>query len=509
MLGIRQIPFAHQFDSTPRTDHSLSTSRARIPNRGDRAGKGWKGNLWIGLQIGGFALLMWATARVCRLFGATRSTAAMLLLLEVLGIATLGDPILALISSAIASFTLSRYLSEPIGSLHLTTARDGVSFAAMALTALIVSQLSIRTQRRMREAIDRREEMERLHQFGSVLIAANTMAEAAENAVSKAVELFGLKGAALHIEGIARPFQWGTMTGDRVATVPLDAGSRAGVLELCGARLSDEVASALASMICLVLERARSAEERAELEATRRGEELRSTVLNALAHDFRTPLTSIKAAASTLRASGEPRLTGERELIAVIDEEADRLNQLIRESLELAKLEGSRINPRNEDCEISRVVDRVVARIERFLGSRELILEVPNDLPPIAGDSFLLEQMLLQVVDNAWKYSRPGTPIRISAALAGPNLVLTVRSEGGEIPESERERIFEKFYRGSRDRFAVEGTGLGLVIAKTIAESHGGRIWLDNEPQGPAFCFAFPVEGAKRLHDREMHHITR
>lgn len=465
-------------------------------------------NFRVGIRIAAFAFLMWFTARECRHFGATRTTASMMLLLEVLGIATLGDSVLALLSAVIASFTLSYYFIDPIGSLRLTTMRDGITFAAITLTALTASQLSLRTQRRMREAIVRREEMERLNQLGRVLIAANTMAEAAEDAVRNVVELFGLKGAVLRVEGLPQVFQWGTTAGVRVSTIPLDAESRSGVLELHGATLSEEVSNAIAGMIHLVLDRARSSEERAELEATRRGEELRSTVLNALAHNFKTPLTSIKAAASALRGSGDILLGDERDLIAVIDEEADRLNQMIRESFEMVKLEARQANPRIEDCRIAAVVDRVIARVRRFLGARDLTIDIPDDMPSIPGDSFLLEQMLLQVVDNALKYSRPGTPIRISAALTDANLVLKVRNEGSEIPANERDRIFEKFYRGVKDRSTIEGTGLGLDIARTIAESHGGKVWLDVEARGPAFCFALPLGAPERLHDRESHYIA-
>ncbi len=475
-------------------------------------------NFRIVFRIAVFAFLMWFTSRECQHFGTTRTTASMMLLLEVLGIATLGDSVLALVSAVIASFTLSYYFIQPVGSMHLTTLRDGVTFAAITLTALTASQLSIRTQRRMREAIVRREEMERLNQLGRVLIAANTLAEAAEDAVRNVVELFGLKGALLRVEGLPHVFQWGTTSGVRVSTVPLDPDSRTGVLELHGAGLSEEVSNAIAGMIHLVLDRARSSEERAELEATRRGEELRSTVLNALAHNFKTPLTSIKAAASTLRSSGDIVLGDERELIAVIDEEADRLNQMIRESFELAKLEARRANPRMEDCRIAAVVERVIARMRRFLDVRELTIDIPDDIPTIPGDSFLLEQMLLQVVDNALKYSRPGSPIRISAKLAEPNIVLKIRNEGAGIPENERDRIFEKFYRGAKDRSTIEGTGLGLDIARTIAESHGGKVWLDVEPRGPAFCFALPLgaaervaaerEATERLHDRESHYTA-
>jgi two-component system, OmpR family, sensor histidine kinase KdpD len=230
--------------------------------------------------------------------------------------------------------------------------------------------------------------------------------------------------------------------------------------------------------------------------------------LNALAHNFRTPLTSIKAAASMLRSSPNIEAPGERDLIAVIDEEADRLDQLIGESLDLAKIEGRRANPRTEECLFSEIVERVTARVARYLGRREFVIDVPEDLPPILGDKFLLEQMLVQVVDNAWKYSRPGARIRIVAEVVGKEILLTVQNEGNEIPESERTLIFDKFYRGTKDRSRVEGTGLGLAIAKTIAEAYQGKLWLDSEPAGPAFRFALPLGATGIKHDIEPYHLV-
>jgi len=330
--------------------------------------------------------------------------------------------------------------------------------------------------------------------------------------VQKVVELFGLRGAVLRVAGAPHAFQWGETVAGQVSVIPLDTDYGADVLELHGPQPSEEVRNTLASMIRLVLERARGAEERAQIEAIRRSEELRTTVLNALAHNFRTPLTSIKAAASMLRLSGRIPSAHERELVVVIDEEADRLNQLIRESLDLANLEARRANPTTEECLIPDIVGRVASRMSRYFGRREFIVDLPEDIPPIMGDSFLFEQMLGQVVDNAWKYSQPGAPITISGVFSGASIVLTVWNGGSEIPVDERDRIFDRFYRGSRDRHRVEGTGLGLAIARTIAETYKGRIWLDVEPLGPAFRFELPLEGrgikAGRQNDREQHYFT-
>jgi two-component system sensor histidine kinase KdpD len=458
------------------------------------------------------ALALWGTARGCEALGTNRSTAAMLLLLEVLGIATRGDWILALLSSTAASLAFSFYFIDDIYSLRLTTVQGVITFAVMAITALTGSRLSIMARRRAEEAIRRREEVERLNQLGRILISANSVSEAAGDAVRKVVELFGLEGAVLRVTGEPHAFQCGTSTPARVSIIPLDSDYGADVLELHGTQPSEEVRNTIAAMLRLVLERARSTEERARMEAIRRGEELRTTVLNAMAHNLKTPLTSIKAAASMLRASGRFAATLESELVIVIDEEADRLNQLIVESIDLAKLEARRVNPVVEECVLPQIVGRVAARMSRYFGRREFMIELPEDMPAVTGDSFLFEQMLVQVVDNAWKYSQPGAPIRISGEVGRSSVVLTVWNEGSEIPEDERDRIFDRFYRGSKDRHRVEGSGLGLAIARTIAEACRGKMWLDVEPMGPAFRFELPLEAAGRgtgkINDRKQHDLT-
>ena len=473
----------------------------------------WKRILVTAGQFAAVVAGLWGSAWILSMLGMTRSTAAMILLLEVLAIATRGDWILALLSSSAASLVFTFYFIEYLRAAQYSTAIQGImGFAAMALTAVIGSRLSVRAQQRASEAIARREEMERLNQLGRVLLSANTVAQAADDAVRKMVELFHLEGAVLRVAGAPQVFQCGVASGE-VSVIPLGTDAGADIMELHGVQPSEEVRNTVASMIRLVLERARGAEERAHMEVIRRGEDLRNTVLNALAHDFRTPLTSIKAASSMLRASDRIPSPEERDLVAVIDEEADRLDRLIRESLDLAKLEARRAHPMTEECSIPQIVRRVSAKMSRYFGRREFIVQIPEDIPPVMGDSFLVEQMLTQLVDNAWKYSRPGAPVGISAVVSGSSMVLTVWNEGGEIPPDERDRIFDRFYRGSKDRHKVEGTGLGLSIARAIIEAHGGKIWLDAEPTGPAFRLQLPVEAAGtaagRESDREQHYIAR
>ncbi len=468
-----------------------------------------KHKLWLVFRIAASVALIWFVAAVCERLGSNRSTPAMLLLLAVLAIATMGDRVLALIASIAASILFSYYFVDRTGVRAISNVQSAITLATMVLTAFTGSHLALRAQQRAREAIRRREEMERLNQLGRVLIAAHTVAEAAGSAVRKLVELFGVDGAVLRVEGALQDFQAGKIAGGPVSVMRANVDGRADILELHGPQPSEEVRNAIAGMIGLVLERARSAEERARMEAAARGEELRSTVLNALAHNFKTPLTSIKAAASVLRSAADLPPAGARELIAAIDEEADRLDRLIQESLNLARIEGARANPRSEACSIPEIVDKVIEKMARYMGRREFIIDIPEDLPQVTGDRFLLEQMLLQFVDNAWKYSQPGARIRISGAASGGNVVVTVQNEGSEIPEGERERIFDKFYRGTRYRTRIEGTGLGLAIARTIAEAFRGKVWLEMESEGPAFRFALPAEaGTGGSGDREAHYIV-
>jgi two-component system sensor histidine kinase KdpD len=432
--------------------------------------------------------LTWATVAVCHGLHSNRSIPSMLLLLEIVAVAAMGDWLLSVLTSGLASLAFSWYFIG--GRFRITSPEGAITLSALVVTALTISHLSVRARRRTDEAVRRRVEMERLQRFGSILLAARTVSEAAAKATENVVSLFGLEGAVVRLWNGEEEVRFGEVSAES-STVELGHGSE---LILYGPQPSAEVRSALGHVIGLVLERARNTEEITRNEAAKRSEELRTTVLNALAHNFKTPLTSIKAAASMLRGSREIPTAHGRELVAVIDEEADRLERLIDESLDLARIESHRASPQLELCSIGDIVNAVTSRVGRYLGNRELAVSIPRELPLVSGDRFLFEQMLMQVVDNAWKYSKPGARIEIAASESGDRILLTVRNEGSFIPDDEKERIFAKFYRGTVNHSHVEGTGLGLAIAKSIAEAHGGSVSVNSEPEGPAFEFSLPVE---------------
>jgi two-component system sensor histidine kinase KdpD len=384
----------------------------------------------------------------------------------------------------------------------------------MLITAITGSQLSLSIQTRAAESERRRGEMERLQQLGAVLLSTDTVTEAASKALQEIVAQFG-GGAILRVDGIPASFQAGITDHAGLAGLAMDLGpivvltpNRKGTLELYGMEPSIEVRSALVNLLGLVLDRAAAAEERTRIEAVQRGEELRNTILNALAHNFRTPLTCIKAAASMMRGSNGVPGTYSRELVEVIDEEADRLDALIRDSLDLARIQSRQVNPRVEDCSVAVVVSGVLERMKRYLARQLVIVHIPDDLPGVRGDRFLLEQMVTQVLDNAWKYAAAGARIWVSAHQAGSEVILAIRNEGNQIPEEERDLVFDRFYRGARSRVSIEGTGLGLAIARTIAEAHGGRVWLETAAEGPVFRFALPAGAREEEYDREPHCIA-
>jgi two-component system sensor histidine kinase KdpD len=412
-----------------------------------------------------------------------------------------------------ATATLDYFFEAAPARAEMTTALRVVTLIAMLVTALIGSELSLRAQRRAHEAERRREEMQRLHALTSRLVGAQSVAQVAGAASQAVVDLFSLRRAVFRTPAGEFACPSGAPPDGNpssIISVPLPPrnGSRGGAahrdshangpaynnasLELFGPAPSAEVANALSNFLGLAIDRAMSFEQQTRAEAVRRGEELRTTILNAVAHDFRTPLTSIKAAATALRASSAAIFEQDRELVDVINEEADRLESLIRESLVVARLEEF-ADARREPCSIPEILTRVKTRLARRLDRRRVETEIPEDLPAIPGDRFLLELMFFQVVENAWKYSAPGAQIVIEAKEESNSVSVSVWNEGLRIPDYEKNRIFDKFYRGSIARGRTEGSGLGLAIARSIAEAHHGSITLYETENGTGFRFLLPL----------------
>lgn len=277
--------------------------------------------------------------------------------------------------------------------------------------------------------------------------------------------------------------------------LPVRLGVRPiGSLGISGARLSRQTLDAISSLVAIAMERARAVEQIGETEAERQGERLKSALLDSIAHDFRTPLTAIKAAVTDLLASSTTRNHQGQELLTIINEECDRLNHLVEEAGEMAKLEAGELQLRLEPLSVSAIIDDAVQHLRKSLCDRKIIVNVNPDLPQVRADLERTKDILVQLIDNAHLYSPVDQPITISADVAGDFVTISVADRGPGIDPFEQGLIFDKFYRGRDQRYQVRGTGMGLPIAKAIVMAHGGTISVTSQlGHGSVFSFTLPV----------------
>jgi two-component system sensor histidine kinase KdpD len=241
----------------------------------------------------------------------------------------------------------------------------------------------------------------------------------------------------------------------------------------------------------------RDAFERAsQAEALRQSEKLKSALLDAVTHDIRTPLTSIKASVSTLleemrvKTDGEGQVTLDaeerREMLEVIDEESDRLNRFVEGLIELARIEAGELHLRRRWGAVDEIISAALARCEPLTRRHEVRVEIEEEMPAVQVDPRAVAEVVFTLVDNAAKYSPAWTQIHVTAARGGDRQIrVAVENQGEAIPPALRDRVFDKFFRATRDGDAGDGrapkgTGMGLAIAKGIVEAHGGRIWIED-----------------------------
>jgi two-component system, OmpR family, sensor histidine kinase KdpD len=224
---------------------------------------------------------------------------------------------------------------------------------------------------------------------------------------------------------------------------------------------------------------------------------LRSSLLSAVSHDLRTPLSVITGSASALLDS-ELTLapTARRDLVETIHEEGERLNRLVRNLLDMTRLEAGAVKVAKEWQPIEGIVGAALSRLEDQLRDRKVDAQFPPGLPLVPIDGVLIEQVLINLLENAAKYTPKGSPIVISAHQDKSDLVMEIADRGSGIPADHVDKIFEKFHRLPRENVGG-GAGLGLAICRGIVEAHGGRIWAENRDGGGAiFRFTLPIEGA-------------
>jgi two-component system sensor histidine kinase KdpD len=301
---------------------------------------------------------------------------------------------------------------------------------------------------------------------------------------------------------------WGTSTLPQAGGlfIPLlGTQSTLGVLavrsqdrELLSAPEQRQLLEACAGQLAVALERDQLALESSQIELRAQTERLRSSLLSSVSHDLRTPLASIAGASSALLAV-QSAGTQQQELLQSIYDESHRLSRLVDNLLEMTKIEADGLHLHKQWEVVEEIVGAALHRLDSTLVGREIRTQLPANLPMIEMDGLLIEQVLVNLLDNAIKYTPVNSPIEVNVAYHGEHLTIAVRDHGAGIPAGEEQRIFEKFYRGGvpQTRTAVRGSGLGLAICKAIVETHGGQIRAQNVPDGGA-SFEFSLPAARK-----------
>lgn len=444
------------------------------------------------------------------------TTVALSLLLAVLVVAASWGLTVAVFMAAIAALAFNFFFLPPVGTLTIADPQNWVALIAFLFTAAIASNLSERVRREALEADERRREVERLYAFSQQLLVSENVVELLNAIPQYLVNTFAATDAAIYLIDRDRVYrsagdERGTSKEDLkiaasrselvlgredgMSLVPIRMGVRTlGILVLGVTGVSQQTLEAVGGLIAVAIERAGAVEKLTRTEAARESERLRSALLDSVTHELRTPLTSIKASVTSLLTQDQ-LATGERnELLTVIDEESDRLNRLIGEAVEMAQLDANEVKLELAAHPIREVIDEALDESKQVLAQNPVEVRIPEQIPRAAMDAAWIVKVLRHLLENAVKYSQPGSPIFISSEVRSDRLITSIADRGSGIDDLERSLIFDKFYRGQSQRYRVQGTGMGLAIVKAIVEAHGGRISVTSQlGQGSVFSFGLPL----------------
>jgi two-component system sensor histidine kinase KdpD len=483
------------------------------------------------------------------------ANASMLYLLAVMATAVLYGRGPAIFASLGAFLVFDWFFVEPYHQLTVSDPEEWLSLLLFLLTATVTGQLAARQRDRAREA--RQREREAVVLYDVVRLLSESDGESALAAVAErlrseleleavVIEIWRTTGAPVRVSagdaallrdvhgrggvstrvlqagrkasaaGHAAPGRWvrivhpthSTVARDDVHLVPVRVGDRRiGALLLAHepdifVESEDRLLSAAAAQIGLAVERERLHNEATEAEILRRTDQLRATLLNAVSHDLRTPLATIMASAGSLRQHDVAWSDEEKDAFAeAIEDEAGHLNHLVGNLLDISRIEGGSLKPQLTWYELDALVEDVVDRLRPVTRGHRLNVRVADDLPPVWLDPVEIGEVLYNLVENAAKYSPPGTDISIDARRDGSVVRVQVSDQGPGIPPAEMPHLFDPFYRVIDGKPRPQGLGLGLAIVKGLVEAHGGKVWAENRAgAGARFTFTLPLHplGADR-----------
>jgi two-component system, OmpR family, sensor histidine kinase KdpD len=437
-------------------------------------------------------------------------------LLLVLVIASTWGLAEATLASLAATLTFNFFFLPPIGRFTIADPQNWVALFSFLATALIASRLSARAKRQAQDAIERQRDIERLYTFSRAILLTDPVEPLAKQLARKLAEVFELDSAVLFDRRTGEIHRAGPADFDGMEDQLRDAASQGtsyfdpqhrrvitavrlgsepiASFAIQGPFMQDSVLQGTSNLIAIGLERARAQDLAHQVEAARRSEQLRTTLIDAMAHEFKTPLTSIRAATTSLLSSPDQPVESRTELLEVADEEAQHLQDLIDDAVDMARLESNHIPVRRELTDPRELVEEVVASLHTQIDNRPVEIRAEESLPPLALDRRLLRLALKQLLDNALKYSPPRSPITVRVSNSNQAINFEVTDQGQGIPPQEQGRLFERFYRSPSVKNQIPGFGLGLAIANNIVQAHHGELTVSSRPGETTFRMTLPIE---------------
>jgi len=419
--------------------------------------------------------------------------------------------------SVLAVAMLDYFFLAPLFSFNVSNAQDYVALAEFEAIAIIISRLNARGISSSAEASIHRAAMEQLYEISRTSLLMDMRQAPGAQLTILIQRIFGVRAVALYDLNMGRQDRTGEWDSshDKIAKEcflrgasqddpetqisqrVLVAGSRpVGALVVHG-EMSPLVVDALASLAAIAFDRHQSFEKEERAEDANKSEQLRTAVMDALAHELKTPLTAVKtASAGLLEIGGLTDL--QSELITLIDSQAMRLNELCTRLLLTAKLEGKKMGLHTENVNVQDLIAQVLSDQLNVADRARIHVEIADSALTIQVDRELLAMIVTQYIDNARKYSTPNTPIDLEARSSQEEVLISVHNYGSTIRIEDRERVFDRFYRSPDQALRVAGTGIGLSVVRKAAEAHHGHVWvISDAKEGTTFYLSLPINSRR------------
>jgi two-component system sensor histidine kinase KdpD len=418
----------------------------------------------------------------------------------------------ASIVSLLSVACLDFFFTHPLFVFTVSDMHDWVALGTFEAAALFISTLSNQVRRHARESEMRQVQLQRLYELSEHILLLDWSQEVEQQLVDLIRVSLRVRGVALWNASSLHMGKAGEcdIADDEVHAAyymnankdesnlemslrVLRMGARPfGALCLCGHSLDAATVNATASLVAITIERARSFSAESNAEAAKKSEQLRSAILDGLAHDFKSPLTAILASSSGLLAMNTLAGT-EKRLVSLINRQAGHISDLAIHLLRTAKLDTDDLKISREEVDLAQLIQDSIETSSYELDGRAIEIRFSAQLNSVQADRKLLQMALVQLLDNAVKYGSPGSSIAIEVREERTELLITVRNQGSFIPIDEREKIFQRFYRYSGSARTTSGTGIGLSVVRRITEAHHGRAWVNSDPvDGTAFVITLP-----------------